>query len=168
MMGEGAMSDWSTNYMKHEMGAVSGTEAFGLIAFAGMMTVGRLFGDTTRAKIGNYKLLMSGGWIALVGMAFILSGRHLVIVILGFGLVGLGLSNIVPVVYSMAGSFPNIAPGVGIAMSTTIGYMGFMIGPPVIGFVADLFTLRIGLAVTAVLLIIMISLIARFYSIHQN
>ena len=70
-------------------------------------------------------------------------------------LVGLGLSVIVPIAYSKAGNMPNIEPGVGISMVTTVGYSGFLMGPPIIGFIADWVGLRIALGVVLVLFLLM-------------
>ncbi len=164
MMGEGAMSDWSTNYMKNIVSIPIHQQAFGLIGFAAMMTVGRLFGDKGRARFGDRKMMLSGACLSLLGIGLVLSLLHPYIVILGFGLIGLGLSNIAPIVYSLAGSFPDIKPGVGIAMSTTIGYTGFMLGPPVIGFIADASDLRIALGFIALLFVIMTMIVLRFKS----
>jgi MFS family permease len=77
----------------------------------------------------------------------------------GFALVGLGLSNVVPIVYSTAGNTEGIKPSVGIAMATTIGYAGFFVGPPIIGFLADSFGLRIGLCFTLCLFAVMFGLV---------
>lgn len=162
MMGEGAMSDWSTNYMKHIVGSTKDFHAFGLIGFAAMMTFGRLFGDKGRALYGDRTMMLGGAVFSLFGIVLILTLFHPFLVIIGFGLVGLGLANIVPIVFSLAGSFPGIKPGMGIAMATTIGYAGFMFGPPVIGFLADQYDLRVALVLIALLFIIMTTLVYRY------
>lgn len=77
------------------------------------------------------------------------------ITIAGFFLVGIGLSTIVPIAYSIAGNTSDLSPGVGLAMVTTVGYTGFLVGPPVIGFIADWQDLRIALAVVALLFVVM-------------
>jgi MFS family permease len=79
--------------------------------------------------------------------------------IAGFFLVGAGLSNVVPMTYSMAGNLKGVEPAAGIAFASTIGYSGFFIGPPVIGYLGDAFGLRIGLCFTLCLLLIMLSVI---------
>jgi MFS family permease len=159
MMGEGAISDWSTIYMKKIVQSDEYLYAYGLTGFAAMMTVGRLLGDKGRLRFGDYKMLIGGSILSLLGIGLVLSLVNPFIVILGFAIVGLGVSNIVPIVYSIAGSMPDIKPGVGIAMVTTIGYTGFMIGPPVIGFVADVSSLHIALFLLAGLFLIMTVLI---------
>ena len=167
MMGEGAMADWSAIYMDDIMTVTEQFQAFGLIAFASMMTFGRLFGDQGRERFGDRAMLVYGAIISLVGMLFILTTVNMYFVIAGFALVGLGLSNIVPIVYSLAGSYPGLNPGVGIAMSTTIGYTGFMFGPPIIGFLADSFNLRIALLFLALLFCLMFILVMGYRSPNQ-
>lgn len=155
MMGEGAMSDWSTIYLLNTIELDAAQATFGLIAFAGCMTLGRLFGDNARKKFGDHRILLSGSITSLAGIILVISLLHPFLVIAGFGLVGIGLSNIVPIVYSLAGSYPGISPGVGIAMSTTIGYSGFMVGPPLIGFISDSYGLQTGLGIFLILFLIM-------------
>ncbi|WP_235297740.1 MFS transporter [Portibacter marinus] len=159
MMGEGAIADWSTIYMKKIVQSQEFLYAMGLTAFAAMMTAGRLVGDRGRSMIGDRLMLLSGGLMSLLGIGLVLITDFPYIVILGFALVGLGLSNIVPIVYSLAGKMKGIKPGVGIAMATTIGYSGFMIGPPLIGFVADATSLYYGMMLLAVLFLVMFLLI---------
>ena len=158
MIGEGAMSDWSTNYMLNIMKSPPEFGAFGLSAFAATMTIGRLFGDSGRQRWGDTPILLVGAVLSIIGMIIILSLWHFGMVIFGFGLVGLGLSNIVPIIYSQSGDVEGIEPGVGIAMATTIGYSGFMFGPPFIGFVADAFDLHKGLMFILFLFIVMLIL----------
>ncbi len=161
MLGEGAMADWSANYLRNALGTPETTATLGLTAFAACMTVGRLVGDKGRLMYGDKKLLKSCAGISLVGIGVVLLKFHLVTTIIGFGLVGLGLSVVVPIVYSLSGTFPGIQPGVGIAMSTTIGYAGFMIGPPLIGFIADETDIRTALFFVLALFLIMTLLIYR-------
>ena len=85
----------------------------------------------------------------------IIVSPFIVLTVLGFLLVGIGLATIVPIAYSQAGNVPGIAPGVGIGMVTTIGYAGFLFGPPIIGFMADWQNLRIAFLFILLLFIIM-------------
>lgn len=161
MMGEGAMSDWSTLYMRDVVGAPIGLQTMGLTGFAGAMTVGRLFGDKGRTILGDRKMMLGGALISLAGMGLVLWAGEPFLTIVGFAGVGLGLSNIVPIVYSLAGSWPGIPSGVGIAMATTIGYTGFMFGPPMIGWIANVSSLWTGLGVLGVLFMVMTGLVLR-------
>jgi MFS family permease len=162
MLGEGAMADWSANYMKNVAKTDEAKAALGLSALALAMTIGRLLGDSGRAKFGDKRLMVVCGLIATIGLGFSLSFTQPELVMLGFFLVGIGLSVIVPIAYSIAGSSTSVSPGVGLAMVTTVGYTGFLFGPPVIGFLADWQTLRIALILVVILFITMTWLSGRY------
>ena len=158
MLGEGAMADWSTIYMQNIAMADPALAPIGLGAFSGAMMVGRIFGDKGRAVLGDGKLMIINSLVALSGVVLLMLFPLPIIVVLGLFLVGLGLSVIVPIAYSTAGSAEGLAPGVGISMVTTIGYSGFLFGPPIIGFIADWQTLRIAMFFVAFLFLIMTGL----------
>lgn len=155
MMGEGAMSEWTVNYMENIALASKIIAPIALSAFATAMTLGRIFGDRIRASWGDTKLIMAGGVMASVGLALTVLLPLPWLVILGAFLVGLGLSTIVPIAYSIAGNEKGLPSGVGLAMVTTVGYSGFLFGAPIIGFIADASSLRVGLSVVIVLFVIM-------------
>ena len=165
MLGEGAMSDWSVNYMENIAAASKTLAPIGLSAFATAMTLGRIFGDKMRTLLGDQKMIILGGFIALLGLSLALVFPVPYITITGFFLVGLGLSTIVPIAYSIAGNEKDLPSGVGLAMVTTVGYSGFLIGPPIIGFIADWQTLRIALLLVALLFITMTVLGFRYKSV---
>ena len=155
MIGEGAISDWSVNYMENVSMSSKTLAPIALSSFAIAMTVGRLAGDRFRTLWGDAKLIVMGGIIATSGLVVVLVLPVPYVTIFGFFLVGLGLSTIVPITYSIAGNTKDLPPGVGLAMVTTVGYSGFLFGPPVIGFISDMSNLRTGLLVVAILFIIM-------------
>ena len=127
----------------------------GLSAFAVAMTIGRLLGDSARARYGDKLLMVVCGMIATAGLSIALSISHPLVVMTGFFFVGIGLSVIVPIAYSVAGNSSSVSPGVGLAMVTTVGYSGFLFGPPIIGFLADWQTLRIALIFVGILFLLM-------------
>jgi MFS family permease len=155
MMGEGAMADWTVNYMENVVVTSKTLAPIALSAFATAMTVGRLFGDRVRAAWGDKKLIVNGGLMACVGLCIALLYPEPYAAIGGFFLVGLGLSTIVPIAYSIAGNVKGLPSGVALAMVTTVGYAGFLFGPPIIGFVSDISNLRIGLSLVGVLFTLM-------------
>ena len=155
MIAEGSMSDWSVNYMENIANASITLAPIGLSAFATAMTLGRVFGDALRNRFGDRVMIIGGGLMALTGLCAALIFPSPYVTITGFFLVGLGLSSIVPIAYSIGGNEKNLPPGVGLAMVTTVGYSGFLIGPPVIGFIADWQDLRVSLGVIALLLALM-------------
>jgi MFS family permease len=155
MLGEGAMADWSTNYMENVAMADHALAPIGLSAFAVAMTIGRIFGDGARVKFGDRSLMVACGLIATLGLSIAIISSQPLIVIAGLFIVGIGLSTIVPIAYSIAGHTKDLPPGVGLAMVTTVGYSGFLFGPPIIGFIAQWESLRIALGFVAVLFLVM-------------
>lgn len=155
MLGEGAMADWSTNYMENVAKADHALAPIGLSAFALAMTIGRIFGDGARVKFGDRSLMVACGLIATLGLSVAIISSQPVIVIAGLFIVGIGLSAIVPIAYSIAGHTKDLPPGVGLAMVTTVGYSGFLFGPPIIGFIAQWENLRVALGFVAILFLVM-------------
>jgi MFS family permease len=155
MLGEGAMADWSTNYMENVAHADKVLAPIGLSAFALAMTIGRILGDSARVKFGDRKLMVACGLVATAGISISILFNSPLMVILGFFVVGIGLSAVVPIAYSIAGHTKDLPPGVGLAMVTTLGYSGFLFGPPIIGFIAQWQNLRVALGIVAALFLIM-------------
>ncbi|MFC5848424.1 MFS transporter [Deinococcus petrolearius] len=145
MFAEGANYDWAALYFRDVLG-VTGTgwanSGWGYAAFVTAMTLGRWFGDRLRARLGEELIVRGGSLLTAAGMALVLLARDPVPAALGFALAGLGLSNVVPVMYGVAG---HALAGRGIARVATIGYAGFLLGPPAIGFAADHWGLRAAL-----------------------
>ena len=169
MLGEGAMADWSTNYMENIALADQALAPLGLSAFALAMTAGRFLGDGAREKFGDKPLMVGCGLVATIGLALALLFPHPYVVIIAFFIVGVGLSAIVPIAYSIAGNTKDLPPGVGLAMVTTVGYSGFLFGPPIIGFIADWQSLRVSLGVVIILFVLMTLLSLRYKtSPHGN
>jgi MFS family permease len=155
MLGEGAMADWSTNYMKDIALSDAALAPIGLSAFSTAMMLGRIFGDKSRLIFGDGKLLIINSLIALAGISILLLFPSPIPVIVALFLIGLGLSVIVPIAYSIAGSTKGLELGVGISMVSSIGYSGFLFGPPIIGFISDWQNLRIAMTLILVLFLIM-------------
>ena len=161
MLSEGAMADWSTNYLKNVVGTKEALAPLGLTIFSGAMMAGRLVGDYARQRFGDTFLLGYGALLAAVGLGLVVWLPLYSVTLAGLAIVGLGLSTLVPIVYSLTGHRTDYAPGVGLAMVTTVGYFGFLIGPPFIGFLADWQGLRAALVFVVVLLLLM-SVLSRF------
>lgn len=158
MLGEGAMADWTTNYLEKVSAGGRYWSPMGLVAFATAMMITRFLGDGARQRWGDTVLLRGGALLATFGMGMALAWPVIWTGILGFFLVGMGLATIVPIAYSTAGSLPGLPAGVGISMVTTIGYAGFLLGPPVIGFVSKWQGLRVGMGFVFLLFVIMLAL----------
>lgn len=151
MLGEGAMADWSTNYLKNVIRTDSTLAPIGLSAFSAAMTLGRLGGDKLRILWGDKQLIFLNALLATIGLVFALLFHNAWTVIVGLFMVGAGLSTIIPIIYSRAGSSPSLPHGVGLAMVTTLGYFGFLFGSPLIGFLADAQGLRFALFFVVIL-----------------
>lgn len=164
MLGEGSISDWSVNYMENIAHASQTLAPIALSAFATAMTIGRIFGDRIRLKLGDKKVIVGGGILSAIGLSITLLFPLPYFSIFGFFLVGLGLSSIVPIAYSIAGNAKSLPPGVGLAMVTTVGYSGFLVGPPIIGLLANWQTLQFALGIVLVLFVTMILLGLRYKS----
>jgi len=160
MTGEGSMVDWSAIYMHTVVGRTKAFSALAVGSFATAMTIGRLFGDRLIDRIGKQTILFCSCFAAITGLSIALLFISAPVVLTGLFLVGLGLSNVVPVTYSTAGNIKGIEPAAGIAIASTIGYSGFFIGPPAIGYLADAYGLRIGLCFTLALFLLMLAMIA--------
>lgn len=138
---EGAIADWSGIYLDTSVGTGPGLAAAGFAAFSGAMTVGRLGGERLLLAIGPARVLQVGGLLAAVGLAQALAFGGVGSALVGFALVGLGLSSCFPIAMAGAGGDDDeSAAGSGprIAFVTTVGYVGFLIGPPLIGAIAEL------------------------------
>jgi fucose permease len=162
MTGEGAMADWSAIYLHTVVGKDEAFSALAFFAFSAAMTLGRTVGDYAINRLGVARLLPVNAALSIAGLALLLALPHAVASLLGFLLVGLGLSTIVPMVYSTAGNAGNNQPGRGIAIASTIGYTGFFVGPPLIGYLSQQYGLRIGLCFPLVLFVLMLFLVRRF------
>ncbi len=157
-IGEGAISDWSAVYLAHELNSSSAIAAAGFTTFCLSMTICRFAGDLVVARLGAKKVLSLGGLIAAAGIAASLLLKEPIMVLLSYLLVGVGFSCMVPVSFSEAGRNRHVPASVAIAGVATAGYFGFIIAPPIIGFLADHFTLRTALWLPVALCLIVTAL----------
>lgn len=136
MVAEGAMYDWSALYVHQELHTDAALGALGFAAFSAAMACGRLFGDRVRERFAPVALLRGSGVLAALGMALALAVGSPAAALLGFMLVGLGLANVVPVLFAAAGQVTGVPPAQGVAAVSSVGYLGFMVGPALIGALA--------------------------------
>jgi MFS family permease len=142
MICEGAMFDWSVIYFKKVVLAQNAWIGAGYTAFMFTMATGRFIADKFAHRFGLKRTLQISGMLTASGLLIAVVFPYLSTALLGFLLVGFGVSSVVPLVYSAAGRSKTMSPGVALAAVSTIGFMGFLIGPPVIGFIAGIATLR--------------------------
>jgi predicted MFS family arabinose efflux permease len=151
--GEGAAADWSAVYLHDNLGASAGFAASAYAAFSICMTAGRLVGDRLTAALGPVRLVRGSGVLAAAGLAVALLIGVPVAGVLGFGCLGAGLSVIVPQVFSAAGSRDPARAGEAIARVASLGFLGFIVGPILIGGAAELVGLPAALAIPVVLVL---------------
>lgn len=155
LIAEGAMYDWSVLFMKQERASDASIAALGYASFSLAMALGRFGGDRVRARVAPVPLMIASGLLAAAGMAAALLVPVAGAGLLGFALVGLGLSNVVPVLFSAASKVPGISAAHGIAAVSSLGYLGMMAGPPLIGMIAEHSSLTAGLACVVVFALVM-------------
>ncbi|MFY7829637.1 MAG: MFS transporter [Flectobacillus sp.] len=145
MLCEGAMADWSVLYYKQILGTATKYASSAFTAFSITMVIGRIIGDRTVAKLGLKKTLVLNCSLVTLGMLVALAFPNAWTVIAGFSITGLGLSTVVPLIYSEAGHSKTMSAGVALAAISTVGISGFMIGPVMIGYIAEFTSLKIAL-----------------------
>ena len=151
LMGEGAMADWSAVYASGLPGVTPGLAAAGYAVFSVAMAIGRFQGDRFRARFSETAIVRGGALLASAGLFAGLAQGGLAGALAGFACAGFGFSTIFPIVNFRAGQVAGISPQAGIAAVTAIGYTGFLMGPPLIGFAAQATSLRLGLCVIPML-----------------
>ena len=137
MVTEGAMADWGGVYLRGDLGASAGVAAAAFAAFAAGMTVGRLTGDRINQRIGPTRLLRGGSALAALALGTALLIATPAVALLGLVLVGIGVANGVPLLFSAAGAGGVETSGPSIAAVSSMGSLGFLVGPPFIGFLAE-------------------------------
>lgn len=167
MATEGAMFDWSGIYFKDIVQAPPSLVTAGYASFMIMMAGGRFVGDWAIRRIGRRTLLQISGCFIFAGMSVSVLFPTVNTAALGFMLVGLGVACVVPSIYSTAGRSTKVTPGVALAMVSSVSYLGFLIGPPLIGYIAELANLRYSYAVVG-LFGLMITILVSLTHVVRN
>ena len=137
MVTEGAMGDWGGLYLRRDLGAAPALAASAFALFTGGMTLGRVLGDAVNRRLGRVRLLRAGATLAGAALAVTLLAGLPGVALAGLFLVGLGVANGVPLMFSAAGSRADTPAGPGIAAVSSMGSLGFLAGPPFIGFLGQ-------------------------------
>ncbi|HEY6495199.1 MAG TPA: MFS transporter [Trebonia sp.] len=153
--GEGAVSDWGALHLREDLGVAPGLAAAGYAAFALAEACGRLAGSTLLARLGQARVLVYGGLATCAGMLAAALAPALPLALAGFALAGLGVANAFPTAMARVGLLagPN-----GVATASTLGYAGFLLGPPAIGFLTTAVSLRVALTTVSLLAVVAIAL----------
>jgi MFS family permease len=150
LLSEGEMEHWSGVYLRQTLGLPALVGGSGVAVFYGAMAAGRLGTALVIARFGNRLTLRAAGMMAAGGMTLALATREPSLVIVGFLVVGLALSAVVPIAFSAAGDLAPERAGAAISVLTTLGYGGFLLGPVIVGGLAEVLGLQIALGIIAV------------------
>ena len=157
-LGEGAMADWSAIYMIEVTLAEEKIAPMGLAVFSATMVGMRLMGGVVISALGTTRAGIGSGILATAGTATAVFAPTATIALIGFALMGLGYALAMPIAFSRAGNDPNTPPAQAIASVATLGYGGILLGPPIIGFLSELASLRGAFSVLLILAIVMLIL----------
>jgi MFS family permease len=157
---EGAIGDWGALHLRQDLGVGPGLAAAGYAAFALAEATGRLSGTSLLEHLGRTRVLVLGGLMACAGMLVASLAADVWLALAGFAATGFGLANLFPAAIARAGL---LAGSAGVALTSMLGYSGFLLGPPAIGFLASQFGLRAGLTTLSFL-----ALAAAVIAYHQR
>jgi MFS family permease len=166
MASEGVMFDWSGVYFKDVIKAPGALVILGYTSFMIMMAGGRFLGDGLILKFGRKKVIQISGLMISTGLFTAVFFPYIVPCTLAFMLVGLGVSTIVPTIYSVAGKNPTVPAGEALTIVSSVSFLGFLMGPPVIGYVAELFGLRFSFAFIGIFGILIALMVSRIKAIE--
>lgn len=154
-LSEGAVLDWSAILLQNDRGVSTEMSGVGYAAFSVAMATMRLFGDKIVSRFNGRIVVIGGSLLATLGLTLVIFTPWVATALLGFILWGFGAANIVPVFFSEGGKLKNVPATIAIPAITTIGYAGLLIGPAMLGFISNAFTLPMAFAFCGVLLTIM-------------
>ena len=160
-MTEGAMADWSAIFLRDALGATGGTVGLGYSVFAFMVAAGRFGGDTLKRAFGAVNTARICGVLALIGAVLLYVAPNTALALVGFGIIGVGVSVGFPLAVSAAASLTDRAASANVAILSFVALLGFLVGPPVIGFVAEHFDMRLGIACLVPVLLVSLLLTGR-------
>jgi fucose permease len=150
LLAEGAIYDWVVLFLQRERGADPALAALGFSAFSAAMAAGRFGGDWLRARVAAARLLAASAALSAASMAVVLASGSLTIALAGLIGVGLGLSNVIPILFVAASRVEGASAAAGIALVSSLGWLGIVAGPPLVGGVAQATSLTVGLALVVV------------------
>ncbi len=148
---EGIMADWTAIYMREIVKSSAYFIGWGFAGYALLMAAGRFLGDGLIPRFGRSKILIFGGVLAVIGIVISICFPHTLTAIIGFGLVGAGVSCGAPILYGSAARVPNMVQGAGLATMNTFSIGGFLLGPVIIGFLSDAVGLRLAIGLIVLL-----------------
>lgn len=158
LLAEGAAADWSAPYLSQAVRAPAAVAGLGYAAFSLAMAISRALGDRLHLRLGPVTLARAGGVVAASGLSVALLAGSAPVALAGFAVMGCGLGVVVPVLFRAAASAPGVSASIGVAAVSTIGWLGFLAGPPAIGFAAGAIGLRGALVIVVAAIITLVFL----------
>ena len=155
------MYDWSGVYIRQVLHGTKAVATIAFVVYMVAMTSGRFMGDRMADRYGIQRVLGASGVLITAGFGITVLSPYIPLTLLGYLLTGLGVSCVVPFVFSLAGKIPMSNPGAALASVSSLGYLGFLLVPPMIGYVAQASSLRISFAIIAMMGLVMIWLSTR-------
>jgi MFS family permease len=155
------MFDWSGVYFKEIIKAPGALVILGYTTFMISMALGRFLSDILVAKFGSKKVLIISGLVISFGLYMAVLLPYLIPCMIAFMLVGFGVSNVVPIIFNVAGNNENVPPAISLTIVSSISFLGFLIGPPLIGFIAELTSLKYSFAIIGVFGVFISVLVSR-------
>lgn len=156
---ENTMYDWSGIYFQNILHASPKWTTAAFVLFMTAVTVGRFLGDYAVSKVGIKKILFYSGVFISTGFLICFLFPYILSTILGYFLIGIGVSCVVPLVFSIAGKSKNLSNGNALTSISTIGYLGFLVVPPMVGFISEILSMKWAFLIMAFLGLIMIAMV---------
>jgi MFS family permease len=158
---ENTMYDWSGVYIRQVLHGSKAVATIGFVVYMVAMTTGRFIGDRMADRFGIQKVLAASGLLITAGFLITVLSPYIPLTLAGYLLIGFGVSCVVPFVFSVAGKIPMSNPGAALASISSLGYLGFLLVPPMIGYVAQASSLRLSFAIIALMGLLMVRLSTR-------
>ncbi len=158
MIPEGAILDWGALYLGQELSASTAHSGFAFAAFSLAMAAMRFAGDLVRDRLGAVLTLRLCTIASFAGLVIAGQAPNVTIALIGFGIAGIGISNMVPIAFSAGGNIPGLAPGIGLSVVTSLGYSGILFAPSVIGFIAEYTSLSVVYTAVSALNLVVLAL----------
>ncbi|MDR2955087.1 MAG: MFS transporter [Prevotella sp.] len=165
MAAEGAMSDWSGLYLIDVVGAPAHIAPIGLAAYMVTMASGRFLIDKAIQRWGRKRVLQAGGTLITVGLFTAVAFPHFITTIIAFMIIGFGTAGIVPTIYSVAGQRTKIPTSIALTIVSSVSFLGFLMGPPLIGYISSVTNLRYSYALIGlfgICIVVLVSMIKIF------
>ncbi len=168
MAAEGAMSDWSGLFLTDVVGVKENLAPIGLTAYMVTMATGRFVIDKATQRFGRLRVLQCGGLFISVGLFFAVAFPNLITTLIAFMIIGVGTAGIVPTVYSVAGQKTKISTGIALTIVSSVSFLGFLMGPPLIGYVSHATNLRVSYAIIGIFGLCIIALSSKLKVLKEK